>query len=98
MKRAKQTKDDIYKSGASKTAKQKDAKTASVEKVKCTYYLPAEAVSLLEDVRYQRRKAGDKADLSGLVTEAILKVFGGSFDAYAEAFEAGRKRDKASRR
>jgi len=106
MKRAKQTKDDIYKSGTNKTAKQKDAKTASVEKVKCTYYLPAEAVELLEDVRYKRRKrrkAGGKADLSdlvtlsGLVTEAVLKVFGGSFDASAEAFEAGRARDKATR-
>jgi len=60
---------------ASKPAKQQASKTAT-EKVKATFYLEPADVELLEQERFNRRRKGDKADLSTLVRQAIRKAYG----------------------
>jgi len=88
----------LYGGKGDKPSKQQDAKMVKTKKA--TYYVSDDALGILEDERYARKKAGDPATYSQLVDEAIRTAFGknGNFDEAADAFIEGMEQDKKRRR
>jgi len=79
----------------------KPAKTS--ERKKATFQLDRYDITLLENEKYQRRMEGKSTNLSELVRDAIRAAYGTkqdkqSFNAAADRFVDGMKRDKAKRR
>jgi len=78
--------------GEAKAVKPEKLKTSKTEKQKVTFYLGAEAVELLEDLRLKLRREhglGPRASSKSAIVEAAIRLAQADLAGLAEALKPG---------